>query len=409
MNEISISENKGYCPQVMDSTILVLNIGSSSIKFAVYKYGETLGPLWRGNLEPIGAETVELSALKYDGNQVNETLPPVNHEDGLRYLVDWLGKVIEKIPILAAGHRVVHGGTDFHAPVLITTEILHQLKALSPLAPLHQPHNLKGVEILTKLIPDLPQVACFDTAFHRTMPELAQMIALPQAMTQAGIQRYGFHGLSYEYIAEVLPDYLGYIANENVIIAHLGNGASLCALQGRKSIATTMGFSPLDGIPMATRCGAIDPGVLLYLQETMGMTVEQVSHLLNYSSGLAGLSGMNGDMRTLLASSEEQAKRAVDYFVYHVIRAIGSLTAALGGLDALVFTAGIGEHAILIRERVCLGCKWLDLHLDKDANNQSRSLITTRESKVSAWVIPTNEELMIAQHTMRMISNIAER
>jgi len=390
----------------MSSAILVLNIGSSSIKFALYRVGNELICLWRGNLDAIGEDSARLLAQDQNGEQFNQAVKAFNHNDALRTLLDWLEELPTDTRLIAAGHRVVHGGTHFNAPILISTEVINGLKVLCPLAPLHQPHNLYGIETLARIRPQLPQVACFDTAFHRTMPELAQLFALPQNITAEGVRRYGFHGLSYEYIADRLPLYPGIKAEGRVIVAHLGHGASLCALLDRRSIATTMSFSPLDGIPMATRSGTIDPGVILYLQQSMGMSVEQVSELLNYRAGLLGLSGKSGDMRELLADTDENARLAVDYFVYQVVRAIGSLAAALDGLDALVFTGGIGEHAVTIRERICLGCNWLGISIDKQANTTQQTLISMPDSKVSAWVIPTNEELVIAQHTLRLVHSL---
>ena len=388
----------------MDKAILVLNSGSSSIKFAVYGVANDLYCLWRGNVDAIGENNSHLLAHDAAGEKYELGITASDHDQAFSVLIEWIESVIQGLSLVAAGHRVVHGGSNYSAPVNVTHEIQRDLQTLCPLAPLHQPHNLHGIEVLSRIRPQLPQVACFDTAFHRKMPEVAQMFALPQEITDAGVRRYGFHGLSYEYIAEVLPQTLGESANGRVIVAHLGHGASLCALQQCRSIATTMSFSPLDGIPMATRCGAIDPSVVLYLQQTMGMGVEEVAHLLNYRSGLLGVSGVSSDMRDLLASTESKAQLAVELFAYHVVRGVGSLAAALGGLDALVFTAGIGENAAPIRARICDGSTWLGIALDTKANLLNRACISLPESKVSAWVIPTNEELMIARHTQRLVS-----
>ena len=388
----------------MDKAILVLNSGSSSIKFAVYGVANDLYCLWRGTVDAIGENNSRLLAHDAAGEKSELGITASDHDQALTALIEWIEGAIKGIPLFAAGHRVVHGGASFSAPVIAAPDVQRELQMLCPLAPLHQPHNLHGIEVLSHIRPQLPQVACFDTAFHRNMPEVAQLFALPQEITDAGVRRYGFHGLSYEYIAEVLPQYLGESANGRVIVAHLGHGASLCALQQCRSIATTMSFSPLDGVPMATRCGAIDPSVVLYLQQTLDMSVEEVAHLLNYRSGLLGVSGVSSDMRDLLASTESKAQLAVELFAYHVVRAVGSLAAALGGLDALVFTAGIGENAAPIRARICDGSTWLGIALDTKANLLNRACISLPESKVSAWVIPTNEELMIARHTQRLVS-----
>jgi acetate kinase len=285
--------------------------------------------------------------------------------------------------IHAVGHRVVHGGSEYGAPIRLDARHIESLRRLTPLAPLHQPHNLAGIDAVTRLLPDVPQVACFDTAFHHDQPVLAQMLGLTRELHEAGVRRYGFHGISYEYIATQLPAHLGAAAEGRVIVAHLGSGASLCAMRERRSVATTMGFSTLDGLLMATRCGNLDPGVLLYLMQEHGMDAAAIADLLYQRSGLLGISGLAGDMRTLLASDAPAAREAVDLFCYRVQREIGSLTAALGGLDALVFTGGIGEHAHEIRERICAGLGWLGKEL-------------------SILILPTDEESMIAQHTRRL-------
>ena len=298
---------------------------------------------------------------------------------GLGGLLATLGET----QIGAVGHRVVHGGADYGAPILLDTAHIEALRRLSPLAPLHQPHNLAGIDAITRLLPNLPQVACFDTAFHHDQPLVARQLGLTRELHEAGLCRYGFHGISYEYIASQLPAHLGAKGDGRVIVAHLGSGASLCAMQQRRSVATTMGFSTLDGLLMATRCGNLDPGALLYLMQARGMDVDAVSELLYQRSGLLGMSGLSGDMRTLLNSAEQAAQEAIDLFCYRVRREIGSLTAALGGIDALVFTGGIGEHANEIRERICAGLAWLGPDL---------SILT----------LPTDEERMIEQHTRRL-------
>jgi acetate kinase len=282
---------------------------------------------------------------------------------------------------------------------VVTPEVIGKLEKLVPLAPLHQPHNLAPIRALAQNRPDVPQVACFDTAFHRTQPEVAQAYALPRAITERGVRRYGFHGLSYEYIAGALPQAAPQVAGGRVVVAHLGNGSSMCALLGGRSVASTMGFTAVDGLVMGTRCGNIDPGVILYLIDELKMDARAVEDMIYKRSGLLGVSGISSDMRTLLASDEPAARFAVELFTYRIGRELGSLAAALGGIDALVFTAGIGEHAPLVRERVCRLAGWLGVELDPAANGADGPRISTAASRVSAWVIPTNEELMIARHT----------
>jgi acetate kinase len=379
----------------MNDTILVLNAGSSSIKFSLFDGAEALCD---GAIDKLGP-AAELHAHAADGAPlVHRTLDATTHEDALRVLLDWLESTFAANRLTAAGHRVVHGGTQYVAPVRVDDAVMADLRALIPLAPLHQPHNLGAIEAVAKLHPGLPQVACFDTAFHATQPPLATMFALPQAITDLGVRRYGFHGLSYEYIASRLPEVLGPdAARGRVVVAHLGSGASLCALRDGKSIATTMSFTALDGLMMGTRAGAIDPGVVLYLLEERRMGAAEIGDLLYKQSGLLGVSGVSDDMRVLEASADPRAKLAIDLFAYRVGRELGSLAAALGGLDALVFTAGIGEHSARIRRRVCEDAGWLGIELDDAAN--ARGDICISQSRVSAWVVPTNEDLMIARHT----------
>jgi acetate kinase len=326
----------------------------------------------------------------------------MQHREAFAALLSWLTAHDEGWRIVAVGHRVVHGGELYAQPVRLTPEILAELSTLTALAPLHQPHNLAGVDALSNLLPSAAQIACFDTAFHRTQPRLAQLFALPRALSDAGIKRYGFHGLSYEYIAHVLPDYTTR-ADARVIVAHLGNGASLCAMQGRRSQATSMGFTAIDGLMMGTRSGTLDPGVVLYLLENKGMNVEALTHLLYQESGLLGVSGISQDMCILLASKDPAATEAIELFCYRAISYIGSLAAAIGGLDALVFTGGIGEHASEIRRRIAQGCAWLGLTLDTTANATGQTRISAAESRVEALVITTNEEWMIAQHCAALL------
>jgi acetate kinase len=388
----------------MSDAILVLNAGSSSIKFSLFEghlrpSREAL--ICDGEVDGIG-HRAHFVARDGAGKSLadQDMQQAASHEDALAALLKWMDRQFPTNRLIAAGHRVVHGGSIYTVPVRIDDSVINELQRLVPLAPLHQPHNLAAIAAVAKLHPNLPQVACFDTAFHHTQPALAAAFALPRAITADGVRRYGFHGLSYEYIASVLPDVLGAVAADGrVVVAHLGAGASLCAMHRRRSVATTMGFTPLDGLVMASRCGNLDPGVILYLMQEKGMTAQAVTDLLYHSSGLLGVSGISDDMRTLLASDDPHASEAVDLFAYRIGREMGSLAASLGGLDALVFTAGIGEHASEIRRRVCEYAAWLGVELDHAANAADRTWITTSASKTSAWVIPTNEDLMIARHT----------
>jgi acetate kinase len=297
----------------------------------------------------------------------------------------------------------VHGGLKYTQPVSVTREVLSVLESLTPLVPLHQPHNLAPIKLLMGRRPELPQVACFDTSFHRTNPRISQLYAIPFEYSEAGVVRYGFHGLSYEFISTVLPQFDAKAASGKTVILHLGNGASMCAIENGRSIATTMGFSGVEGLPMGTRSGALDPGLLLYFMDGLGMDVRAVENLIYKKSGLLGISGISSDMRTLLASREERAKVAIDLFVYRVGRELGSLAAALRGLDAIVFTGGVGENAALIREAICRGASWLGVELNAEANARGGPLISTPGAPLSVWVIPTNEELMIARHTKRLL------
>jgi len=390
--------------------LLVINAGSSSLKFAIYaikKQPTALLRLYLGAIEDMDSEnTARFSLLTGNAEPLEDKpIDIVDHQQAMTWLLDWLEQHSRDLDIIAVGHRLVHGGLRFTKPVRLDQPQLEQLRDYIPLAPLHMPHNLAAIEALWQLRPALPQVACFDTAFHRTMPEVEQIFALPRQYREEGIRRYGFHGLSYEYIASVLPEYLGeQQAQGRIIVAHLGHGASLCALHKRKSMATSMSFTPLDGIPMATRPGALDPGVLLYLLREKGLSLNALETLLNHQSGLLGLSGFSGDMRQLLADERPAAAQAITYFVHHTQRAIASLAAALGGLDALVFTAGIGENAPLIRARICQQAAWLGVHIDARANAKNQLQISLPDSRVSVWRIATNEELIIAQHTHELIA-----
>ncbi len=392
----------------MNGDIVVLNTGSSSIKFSLFSGDQDLTLLGHGQIEGIGGKGRFRASNRAGEPLVDEVIG--DRPDGLRHdqatatLIEWGQQREATSHVTAVGHRVVHGGSRFVAPVRVDDRVLGQLEELIPLAPLHQPHNLAAIRAVASIRPDILQVACFGSAFHRTHPAVAQLFALPRELTETGVRRYGFHGLSYEYIASVLPEVIGSDADGRVVVAHLGNGASLCALREGKSVDSTMGFTALDGLPMGTRCGALDPGVLLYLIEERGMDVSEVTDLLYHKSGLLGVSGISNDMRTLLASDDPRAAEAINLFVYRIGRELGAMAAALGGLDALVFTAGIGEHAAPIRARVCRDAKWLGIRLDEQANVRGGPRISRDDSVVSAWVIPTNEELMIARHTRALLS-----
>jgi acetate kinase len=390
-------------------SILVLNAGSSSLKFAVFPLEPALAehPEISGQIEGIGA-TPKLSAKTSDGKRFKEDVPLTGdlteqHQGSLSYLFRWFETNVPGLKITAAGHRVVHGGEGYSAPVKLDTAILANLETLIPLAPLHQPHNLRAVSTIFKLLPDVPQVACFDTAFHRNNPEVAQTYGLPRALTKGGIKSYGFHGLSYDYITRVLPDVIGEKARGAVVIAHLGNGGSMAAVLNGMGVATTMGFSTINGLLMGTRCGSIDPGVLLYLIDQKGMDYKSLTQLLYKESGLLGVSGISQDMRDLLASSAPEAREAVELFCYRIARELGSLAAAAGGLDALVFTGGIGEHAAAIRKRVCALSTWLGIDIDPAANDESKLRIDSPKSRVAVAIVPTNEEGMIARYTAEVL------
>ena len=393
-----------------NDAILVLNAGSSSIKFSLFAEdgGNALQVLSQGQAEGLYTRP-QFIAKDGQGRVQSERRWPegerLGHQGAMAQLFDWLGSPQGPGRTVAAvGHRVVHGGTEFAAPVRVDAGVAERLQRYVPLAPLHQPHNLAPIRELLARAPQLPQVACFDTAMHRTNPALAQMFALPQELSDAGVRRYGFHGLSYEYIASVLPGIDPAAAAGRTVVLHLGNGASMCALQGGRSIASTMGFTAVDGLPMGTRCGAIDPGVLIYLMDERGMDARALEKLLYHQSGLLGVSGVSSDMRELLASTEPRAALAIDLFVYRIGRELGSLAAALGGLDAIVFTAGIGERAAPVRDKVCRAAAWLGVELDAAANAAHAPCISTAASRTRAWVIPTNEELMIARHTRELLA-----
>ncbi len=389
----------------MSDAIVVINAGSSSLKFSVYalEASDQLVLSAKGQIEGIGTSPL-FSAEDAAGTTLVEQRWPDDRQSGhdkfFRELGGWLQDYLGEGRLLAVGHRVVHGGIDYATPVLIDDRVLQRLDALCPLAPLHQPHNLAGIRAVAAVRPELPQVACFDTAFHRGHPELADWFALPREFYDEGVRRYGFHGLSYEYVAHTLREVAPEIATGRVVVAHLGSGASMCAIDGGRSIDSTMGFTALDGLPMGTRCGALDPGVVLHLLRAHGMDADAIERLLYHDCGLRGVSGISNDLRDLLRSDDPRAAQAIALFVYRIKRELGALAAVLEGLDGLVFTAGIGERSALIRERVCAGAAWLGIDLDPTANDAGRPKISTDRSKVSVWVIPTDEERMIARHTL---------
>ena len=391
---------------------LVLNAGSSSLKFSVFGNGDPPRLLLRGHLEELS--TRPRFVARAGGTVVGKREWPagtrLGHEGAIEYLFGWArGGALGEHRVAAVGHRVVHGGTRFSGPVLVDDATLAELQTLVPLAPLHQPHNLAAIRVVARRAPRLAQVACFDTAFHCTQPPVARAFALPRRYAEQGVRRYGFHGLSYEYVASVLASEAPAALAGRTVVAHLGNGASLCALADGRSIATTMGFTALDGLVMGTRCGSIDPGVLLYLMDREGMDARALERLLYEESGLLGVSGGSSDMRELLARADGAADEALELFVYRIARELGSLAAALGGLDALVFTGGIGENAGPIRARICRDARWLGLELDEEANERGGPCISRAGSRVSAWVIPTDEELMIALHTRRLLGSVDQR
>lgn len=396
--------------------VLVINCGSSSIKYQLLMMGQ--GELVAGGVvERIGEANPVLKHRCVAAGAPDRAANPrevsaADHREAFHHIVEALRTsdgFADGAHLIAVGHRVVHGGAEFSEPVWLTEELVGRLEALVPLAPLHQPYNLAAIRTVAAWRPDLPQVACFDTAFHRSHSMLADRYALPAKYYEAGIRRYGFHGISYAYIASALPRVAPALAKGRVIVAHLGNGASLCALASGRSVDSTMGFSTLDGLCMGTRAGSLDPGVLVHLLRHRGMALADLERLLYRESGLLGLSGLSGDMRQLLSSQDPAAQLAVDYFVWRIAKEIGALAMTLGGLDGLVFTAGIGENQPIIRTRVSMACEWLGCQLDADANAVHGPRISTTASAVSAWVIPTHEEEMIARDVWRLVRRPRQR
>lgn len=388
------------------SQILTLNAGSSSIKFSVFAMeASSTHCQMRGQVENLGDQAT-LHAHGADGSQIDQVLTERSDNAHLDALHSILGCVHDKLPgarLDAVSHRVVHGGLQYTQPVVINAQVIAELSTLTALAPLHQPHNLEGIGAAMQALGDVPQIACFDTAFHRQQSFVSQAFALPRSFYEQGVRRYGFHGLSYEFISRQLQERYPELHAGKVIVCHLGNGASMCAISQGQSIASTMGFTALDGLPMGTRCGHIDPGVLLYLMNEHGMNAEQLSDLLYHESGLKGLSGQSHDVRSLLASNSPHARQALNYFVEKCRREIGSLTASLSGLDALVFTGGIGEHAAPVRQHILEGMQWLGLSIDPEANAIHAETISVTDSKIKALVMPTDEEQMLAEHAFELL------
>jgi len=397
---------------------LVVNAGSSSLKFSVFQgagkadlegAGEAAGleAVITGQISGIGSEPLFEAKDAARRPLARESLARTGHGERaamLGFLLNWIAARLDGAKLVAAGHRVVHGGTLFAAPVALTPAVLTELEALVPLAPLHQPHNLAAIRALAEAYPELPQVACFDTAFHQTQPWQAQTFAIPRELTAEGVRRYGFHGLSYEYIARRLPEIEPALHDARVVVCHLGNGSSLCAMRAGRSQDTSMGFTALDGVPMGTRPGVLDPGVLIYLMREKGYGADELETLLYHKSGLLGVSGLSNDMRALLDSDDPRAAEAVELFCHGVAKQAAALAASMGGLDALVFTAGIGEHSAPVRARVAEKLAWLGVALDAAANRAKATRVSAAGSRIPVFVIPTDEERMIASHTLDLLS-----
>ncbi|MEM7303202.1 MAG: acetate/propionate family kinase [Pseudomonadota bacterium] len=389
----------------MTSAILTFNAGSSSFKFALYVYTDDPELLIRGTVDEVGTDA-HIKLKNADGVVIEDVdLPDGNARDPSFALEEILAAIAKYAPsydVTAVGHRIVHGGLDFTGPVLLDTAVLEKLEALKPFAPLHQPYNLAGISAAQQAFPNASQVGCFDTAFHRFHPWVNDTFALPRKLYDQGVRRFGFHGLSYEYISHKLDENAPFYQDGNVVVAHLGNGASMCAIRDGHSVGSTMGFSALDGLPMGTRCGQLDPGVVLYLMDQMSMSADEIADMLYHESGLKGISGLSSDMRILLESDAPEAAQAIDYFIFRIRREIGAMAAVLGGLDAVVFTGGIGENAHPIRERICADMDWIGMELDEDRNRKGVEVISSDRSRVRIFVLPTNEELMIARHVVSM-------
>lgn len=396
----------------MTGVVLTLNAGSSSLKFAVFDSDSpSTTPLTKGKIAGIGGTPVfsarDASGGALDAGPMTALDMASDHESVIALLLPWLANHFGGLPLLVVGHRVVHGGQHYSDPTLVSPSVLQYLETLVPLAPLHQPHNIAAIRAVAKWRPDIPQIACFDTSFHRSQNHLAQLFALPRDLTDEGVIRYGFHGLSYDYIASILPSHLGDRAPGRVIVAHLGNGSSMCAMKDRKSVATTMGFTALDGLMMGRRCGALDPGVVLYLMQAKGMAAPDIETLLYKHSGLLGVSGMTNDMQVLQDSDNPHAQEAIALFCYRAASSLAGLLPAIGGLDALVFTAGIGENSALVRKSICDHLGWLGIALDDAANDNNAARISAAHSTVGVFALPTNEETVVADACRDILSRPA--
>lgn len=390
--------------------ILTLNAGSSSIKFALFARGETLEECVRGQIEGLGSAP-HLQAEQAGKSVADEKLDAgeiADHDAALAVVLRFLDRVIGRADIAAVGHRIVHGGIEFTESVVLDDERFKALERLNPLAPLHQPYNLSGVRAAQRAFPQAAQVACFDTAFHRAHPWVNDTYALPRQLYEEGIRRYGFHGLSYEYVVGRLKEVAPLHESGRVVVMHLGNGASMCAIRDGQSVGSSMGFTALDGLPMGTRCGQLDPGVVLYLLQQKGMSPAAIEDMLYHHSGLKGLSGLSQDMRELETAGTKEAMQAIDYFVFRIRRELGSMAAILGGLDAVVFCGGIGENAWRVRERVCENFEWLGLEMDHARNQAGEAVISSDRSRARVFVIKTNEEMMIARHTARLVAGVTD-
>lgn len=387
-------------PININEVILVINSGSSSLKFSLFACHPELDLLYHGEIESILDSPCLTIFNKNHIEILKQNISSKGHEAGLHAFFNWFKHLPDAMILKSIGHRVVHGGMNFFHPTIITDEVIKKITDLIPLAPMHQPHNLEAIKIIKTLYPGLPQVACFDTTFHQTQEKLATLFAIPRSLTNEGIIRYGFHGISYEYIASIITQQIGEIGNRRVIAAHLGNGASMCAMFQCKSVATSMGFTALDGLMMGSRCGAIDPGVILYLLQEKKFSVEKINTLLYQESGLLGVSGINSDMRELQSSTDPNAHEAIDLFCYRAARELSALCTALQGCDAIVFTAGIGENSALIRKKISERLKWLGVILDESANAANKTIISQNNSDILVAVIPTDEEYMIAKQAL---------
>ena len=390
----------------MTKAILTLNAGSSSVKFALFDCENDLAALQKGQISGIGTDAVLKIKDGTGATIIDRDVSDAQVADpgaALRLVLNQLDDIAPGLDIRAIGHRIVRGGVENDGPVVLDAAKIAELEALSPFAPLHQPHNLAGVAAAQEVFPSLPQIGCFDTAFHRSHPWENDTFALPQEYYDKGVRRFGFHGLSYEYIVSHMRDFAPFHVDGGVVVAHLGNGASMCAIRGGQSVGSTMGFSALDGLPMGTRSGQLDPGVVLYMMDQLKMAPAEIENLLYRESGLKGLSGLSNDMRELMSSDKPEAAQAIDYFVFRIRREIGAMAAILGGLDGVVFTGGIGENADYIRERICDDMDWLGLELDERRNRRNEKIISSDRSRVRLFVIPTNEELMIAEHVQKLV------